>query len=128
MLSLVTGLSLALDMTSEDRARLRHMVDALRKAKALTAGISLEQYTAADNFPLRLATERSIELTGEAAKHVSNELKAQHQEVPWRRLSGMRNHLVHGYMTIEDEIVWRAAVEFAPRLLEQLEEMLENAP
>lgn len=114
-------------MTEEDRTRLRHMVDAAQKAVALTAGRSLEQYTAVDSFPLRLATERSIELIGEAAKHVSDELKAQHPQLPWRQLAGMRNHLIHGYMTTEDEIVWRAAVEYVPRLLEQLERILDCA-
>ena len=115
-------------MTEEDRTRLLHMVDASRKAIALVSGTSLRQYTGADNYALRAATERFIAIVGEAAQHVSEELKTQHQEIPWRRLSGMRNHLIHGYMTTEDEVVWRAAVEFAPRLLEQLEEILGSLP
>ena len=114
-------------MTDEDRVRLRHMVDAAQKAVALVAGISLEQYTAADSFPLRFATERSLEIVGEAARHVSNEFKALHPSVPWRQVMGMRNNIVHGYMTTEDELVWRTAVEHAPRLLRQLEEILGSA-
>ena len=115
-------------MTDEDRTRLLHMVDASQKAAALVSGTSLVQYTDADNHALRAAAERYIAIVGEAAHHVSGELKAQHPEVPWRKMSGMRNHLIHGYMTTEDEIVWRTAVEYAPRLLEQLEEILGNAP
>ncbi len=115
-------------MTEEDRTRLLHMADAAQKAVTLVTGISLEQYTAADNFPLRFATERSLEIVGEAATHVSNKFKAQHPDVPWRQVTGIRNHIVHGYMTTEDEIVWRAAGEHAPRLLKQLEDILGSAP
>lgn len=106
---------------------MRHMVDAAQKAVALVGGTSLEQYSAADSFSLRFATERSLEIVGEAAAHVSNEFKSQHPNVPWRQVVGMRNHIVHGYMTTEDELVWRTAVEHAPRLLRQLEELLEGA-
>ena len=105
-----------------------HMVDASRKAVALVSGTSLRQYTGADNYALRAATERFIAIVGEAAQQVSDELKAQHPDVLWRQIAGMRNHLIHGYMTTEDEIVWRAAVEYTPHLLEQLEEILESAP
>ena len=104
-------------MTDEDRVRLRHMVDASKKAIALVSDVSLEQYTAAENFVLRAATERFIEIVGEAAHHVSGELKARHPDVPWQQIAGMRNHLIHGYITTSDRIVWGAAVEHAPRLL-----------
>ena len=67
-------------MTDEDRVRLRHMADAAQKAVALVAGISLEQYTAADSFPLRFATERSLEIVGEAARHVSRRIQSTASE------------------------------------------------
>ena len=114
-------------MTDEDRVRLHHMLDASKKEIALVSGISLAQYTAAENFVLRAATERFMEIVGEAAHHVSNELKEQHPDVPWRQIAGMRNHLIHGYMTTDDEVVWKTAVEDAPLLLKQLEHILGTA-
>ncbi|MCY4435770.1 MAG: DUF86 domain-containing protein [Chloroflexi bacterium] len=111
-------------MTDEDRVRLHHMLDASRKAVALVSGISLEQYTAAESFGLRAATERFIEITGEAAHHVSDGLKAQLPEIPWRQIADMRNHLIHGYMTTSDRTVWNTAVKHVPRLVAQLEQLL----
>ena len=115
-------------MTDEDRVRLHHMLDASKKATALVSGISLAQYTAAENFVLRAATERFMEIVGEAAHHVSDELKAQHPDVPWQQIAGMRNHLIHGYMTTSDRLVWEAATIHAPRLLVSLEQMLGSKP
>ncbi len=111
-------------VTDKDRTRLLHMTDASRKAVAVVSGISLEQYTATENFGLRAATERFIEIIGEAAHHVSNDLKELNPDVPWEQIAAMRNHLIHGYMNTSDRLVWEAATTHAPRLLVQLEQML----
>ena len=113
-------------MTEEDRTRLLHMSDAAQKAVTLVTGVTLEQYTAADNFPVRFATERLLSIVGEAAHHVSDELKAESSEIVWRQIAGMRNHLVHGYMATDDEVVWKTVVEDAPLLLAQLRSLLEE--
>ena len=115
-------------VTDKDQARLLHMVDASRKAVALVSGVSLEQYTATENFGLRAATERFVEIVGEAAHHVSDDLKAQNPDIPWQQIAGMRNHLIHGYMTTSDRLVWEAATVHAPRLLVDLEQMLGSKP
>jgi uncharacterized protein with HEPN domain len=114
-------------MTNKDRTRLLHMVDASSKAIALVSGISLEQYTAAENFVMRAATERFISIVGEAAHHVSDDFKAQHTEIPWREIRGMRNHLIHGYITTSDRLVWDAATGHAPNLVSQLESIPDEA-
>ncbi len=115
-------------MTDEDRVRLLHMVDAAKKAVALVSDTSLEQYTAAENFVLRAATERLIGLAGGAAHHVSSGLKAQHPEIPWRQIADMRNHLTYGNVPEDNKIVWQAATEHAPHLLAELEHLLSTLP
>lgn len=106
--------------------RLLHMLDASRKAVALVNDKSLDQYTAEDGFVLRAATERFIEIAGEAAHHVSDEFKSRNPEIPWVKISGMRNHLVHGYMNTDNEVVWKAVVEDAPTLIAQLHQLVES--
>lgn len=113
-------------MTDEDRVRLLHMLDASRKAVALVYDTSLEQYTAEDSFVLRAATERFMEIVGEAAHHVSDEFKSRNPKIPWVQISGMRNHLVHGYMNTDNEVVWKAVVEDAPPLIAQLDRLVES--
>jgi predicted nucleotidyltransferase/uncharacterized protein with HEPN domain len=104
------------------------MVDASKKAIALVSDISLEQYTAAENFALRAATERLIGIACGAAHHVSNDLKAQLSEIPWRQIADMRNHLTYGYVPKDNEFVWKAATEHVPHLLAELEPLLRTLP
>lgn len=53
---------------------------------------------------------------GEATKHLSPELRTQHPEVPWRRMAGMRDVLVHNYMGIDLDFVWRVTQRDLPTL------------
>ena len=85
-------------------------------------GVTYEQYSADEN--LRLATERRIEIIGEAARRVSPDFKEAHPEIPWRLIVDQRNVLIHSYDEIEDERIWRLAMREIPRLIEQLTDLL----
>ena len=115
-------------MTDVDRVRLLHMADASRKAIALVSGVSVAEYAAAENFTLRAATERIMEIVGQAAHRVSDDFKAQHTEIPWRQIDDLRNHLTPSLAPTDDELVWKAATELAPSLLALLESVLSAEP
>jgi uncharacterized protein with HEPN domain len=85
-------------------------------------GLTFAQYAADEN--LRLATERRIEIIGEAARRTSPELKEAHPEIPWRLIVDQRNMLIHAYDEIETARIWALAQQDIPRLLEQLEELM----
>lgn len=57
-----------------------------------------------------------LQIIGEAARHLSSEFRARHEEIPWRLVIGMRNHLVHGYFDVDPDIVWAAITERIPEL------------
>jgi uncharacterized protein with HEPN domain len=67
------------------------------------------------------ATTYVVQVVGEAASHLSAELRASLDDIPWPRIVGMRNRLVHGYGGIDYSIVWRVTVEEMPRLMARLE-------
>ena len=50
---------------------------------------------------------RLLEIIGEAATRTPSSIKDQHPTIPWRRITGLRNRLVHAYDTVDIEIVWR---------------------
>lgn len=50
--------------------------------------------------------QKSIEIIGEAGKHISDELKNSCPEIPWRQVAGMRDRLTHGYFEVNWELVW----------------------
>ncbi|HIH44511.1 MAG TPA: DUF86 domain-containing protein [Candidatus Methanoperedenaceae archaeon] len=55
---------------------------------------------------LKRAITRSLEIIGEAAKNISDDLKDKHPEIEWRKIAGLRDKLVHAYFGIDWDIVW----------------------
>jgi uncharacterized protein with HEPN domain len=69
---------------------------------------------------LRFALLRAVEVVGEAASQVSEEGRAALPDVPWRKVVGMRNRLVHAYFDIDHDILWDTVTLALPALLEYL--------
>lgn len=70
-----------------------------------------------------------LQIIGEAARALPEEVRARAPEVPWTKIIGMRNVLVHGYFEVDTDIAWEAASRDVPalkpaiqRLLQELEE------
>jgi uncharacterized protein with HEPN domain len=72
------------------------------------------------------AVIRQLEIVGEATKRLSDETRGRHAEVPWRRMAGMRDVLIHGYHGIYLAEVWRTTVEELPRLIGQPDAILRT--
>ena len=71
---------------------------------------------------------RLLEVIGEAANLVSPETRARHPEVPWRKMAGLRNRLIHGYFSVNLDIVWDTIRSDLPPLIRLLEEALDRGP
>ena len=70
------------------------------------------------------AVASQFTLIGEAAKRLSEEFRHQHVSIPWPKIMGMRNRVVHGYDKIDWPLVWTTANRDIPQLLELLEPLL----
>lgn len=102
---------------------LRHMLDAAREAVAGAAGLTVPDLEA-DRLR-ELALERLLEILGEAAAQTPAEERVLHPEIPWTRIVGMRNEIIHGYASVDPEIVLRTIRENLPPLIRQLEAALK---
>lgn len=67
------------------------------------------------------AVVRELEVIGEAAKKISEQTKAKIQGVPWAKVSGMRDRLIHEYLRVDLEQVWDTARKDLPELLSEIE-------
>jgi uncharacterized protein with HEPN domain len=112
-------------MRPDDRIRLEHMVDAAENVARFVSGRSRPDLDA--DRMLLFAVVRAIEILGEAASQLSDEIRSRAADVPWRAIVGMRNRIVHAYFDIDADIVWKTAVEELPALLPRLRELLEQA-
>lgn len=59
---------------------------------------------------------RKLEIIGEAASKVTNDLREHHPEVPWRLMVGLRNRLIHEYLGVDLGTIWQTASESIPKL------------
>ena len=66
----------------------------------------------------RYAFERMMECVGEAVKRLPQEIKESHGKIPWRLIAGMRDRISHGYDGIQHHVLWEAARNELPILLE----------
>lgn len=69
---------------------------------------------------------RNLQIIGEAARALPEEIRALAPEVPWPKVIGMRNVLVHGYFDIDADIVWEAATRDLPALRPAIEGLLRK--
>ena len=61
-----------------------------------------------------------IQIIGEAARGVSDKVRAAHPEVPWRVITGMRNRVSHGYFNIDLDVAWNTVTRDLPKLQESV--------
>ena len=111
-------------LTKNDAVRLRHMLDAARKALSFSRGktrVDIEQ-----DDQLTLALVRLVEIIGEAASRVSRQLQDQTPSIAWADIISTRNKLVHAYFNIDLDVMWQIIREDLPLLVNELEKLLET--
>jgi uncharacterized protein with HEPN domain len=109
-------------MLKNDDVCLRHILDAAREAIAFSSNRSREDLNR--DRMLNLSLVRLLEVIGEAARGISLSFLTGHPEIPWEKMVGMRDRLIHGYFDINLDVVWETVTEDLPPLIDQLEGIL----
>jgi len=69
---------------------------------------------------------RAIEIMGEAAKNVPEQVRKKYPDVPWKPIAGMRDKLIHGYFGVDLEILWETAKDDVPQLKTSISKVTES--
>ena len=97
------------------------MIGFIDKALQYCEGKSFDDFVS--NDMTYDATLRNLELIGEAANKIPSHIRAKHAHVPWRELIGTRNRLIHGYLGIDDELLWNIVQLELPELRADLHDI-----
>jgi len=104
-----------------DRVYIKHILDAIDKIDQYVQ-VGYDDFMAHSHW--QDAVIRQLEIVGEATKRLSEELRAHYPKVPWRRIAGLRDVLIHDYMGVDLEAVWQVSQNNVPQLKERLREIL----
>ena len=106
-----------------DAVYLRHILDATVKIEKY-ASVGHDRFLTESHW--HDAIIRQLEIVGEATKQLSPDLRARHPDLPWRRIAGLRDVLIHQYMGIDLEAVWGIAMDHVPGLRQRVEQILAS--
>jgi uncharacterized protein with HEPN domain len=111
-------------MPKDDRILLHHMLDAARKARDFIRGRSRADLDSDEM--LTLAVIRLLEVIGEAARNLSQNIRDGHPEIAWKQITGTRDRLIHGYFDVDLDIIWAILTRDLPPLVSSLEKLLSQ--
>lgn len=93
------------DNKKDDKVYFVHILENIEKIENSFKGTSKKDYES--NVDLQDATFRRLEIIGEAVKNVSNKTKAKYPLVKWAKIAGTRDRLIHGYASIDRDIIYK---------------------
>jgi uncharacterized protein with HEPN domain len=91
---------------------LSDIVDAIDAARSFVAHMDIEQFRA-DRRTV-YATIHALAIVGEAAKRIPEPVRVRYPAVPWRLMAGTRDRLIHGYDTVDVDVLWKTVMEDLP--------------
>ncbi len=96
----------------------------MQDAEGFTCGMSYEQFL--EDKRTFNAVVRSLEVIGEAAKNVPDEIRAKYPMIPWKEMAGMRDKVIHFYFGVDREAVWLAINDRIPAVKPLIEQVLHD--
>ena len=101
-----------------------HIKTCIEKIQLFTAGFTEAEFLA--NPLVQDAVIRNFEIIGEATKKLSPAFKEQYPDIPWRKIAGMRDKLIHDYIGVDLAAVWAVVIDILPALYQQITEILNS--
>lgn len=97
-----------------DKVRLQHILDAILETENYIKDVEIDIFTT--NSMMFNATVRQLEIIGEAANRLTEQIQIENTSIPWRQIVGLRNMIIHEYFGIDKVLVWNVVKQNLPEL------------
>jgi uncharacterized protein with HEPN domain len=105
-----------------DKEFLSDIEEAIKRIKTYTRNMSYQKFL--KDTKTQDAVVRNLEIIGEAVKNISESLKAEYPNIPWKDMARVRDKVIHFYFGVNYDIVWSIAKEDLPQVAEQINTVL----
>jgi uncharacterized protein with HEPN domain len=103
---------------------IRDILDNMENICSFTENLSYEAF--ADDKKVHYAVVRCLEIIGEAAKNVPEDIRNRHPDIPWKEMAGMRDKVIHSYFGVDLKKVWLVVQDDIPRLRPGFQKILNE--
>lgn len=111
-------------MKREPIVFLTHILESIKLIELYLQNITEEYfYTSIEKQDLVV---RRLEIIGEAVKNLPDEFRKKHSNIPWKRIAGIRDVVIHQYFGINYTVIWDTVVDALPVLKKQIELLMDE--
>lgn len=100
------------------------ILESIEKIETYTQTINEEEFSR--NTEVQDAVLRRLAIIGEAVKHLPEDLKEKHKQIPWKQIAGARNIFIHEYFGVRMERIWKTVKEDLPKLKRVVESLVSS--
>jgi uncharacterized protein with HEPN domain len=103
---------------------LKDILASINSIEKFLLGLSFNDFVNDDKTSS--AVVRKIEIIGEAAKNIPENIRSRYSDIPWKEMAGMRDKIIHSYFGVDYELVWKVVKEDLEKIKIQIETILKN--
>ncbi len=103
---------------------LKDILTCIAKIERYLQGLNFEKFQ--NDELITDAVVRNVEIIGEASNNLTRDFRSKTSNIEWRKIINTRNRIIHGYATVDLEIIWNITQNDLPKLKTEIEKTLEN--